>query len=124
MRELGGGLDESEKDSVLKNREAFEKMLVDGMNGVSLGGDSGDDEDIMLPLLGNKGKSNVTAATPPQAGSSKQSGAKDDFQKNIRQTMDKLKESESTIKVNTEIIFCTRRWLNWDCRISSPLLIH
>lgn len=116
MRDLNNGLDGEEQEEFKKNKDLFEKILMEGMNGLDLNGLSVDDEeeDVILPPPGNAGKAraNGVQSTPSFSSSkttvvgdtpSKQAGATsqggDDFQKNIRQTMEKLRESDSTLKV-------------------------
>ncbi|TFK32374.1 Pex19 protein, partial [Crucibulum laeve] len=88
--------DEEEAAKVLK--AAWEAMLVDGMNG-----ESGDEGLMRLgellgqdPLSGAAGKEKAKAPPAPAPVAS------NDFQSKIKQAMDKLKESESNLKTDSQ----------------------
>ena len=70
----GAGAGSSEDDR--KRQEAFEKMLIEGMNGLDLGGA----QDDVLDSQG--GTQNVT---------------EDPFQKSIRQAMQKLNDTSASL---------------------------
>lgn len=91
MLELGGAPSGS-GDGTAADRErqqAFEKMLIEGMNGVDLGNLG---EEAFPSAAGGTVKAGAGATTP---------GAQDEdaFQRSIRQAMEKLKDSDSTLKV-------------------------
>lgn len=101
MREMGAGTESSEADGNKeltqeeKEREklfkaAWEAMLVDGMNG------QGENLADLGDPLGNEGvKAKSTSSQPSGSGS----GDKTDFQQTIKQAMEKLKQTESGLKV-------------------------
>ena len=139
MRDLNNGLDEKEQEEFKKNRDMFEKILMEGMNGIDLNalaaeGDD-EDEDFLHPPPGKAGKAKESGGPSGQSTSSsqraiakdipsKQAGSTtqggDSFQKNIRQTMDKLRESESTVNVillSIIILKLSSYILNIQCRL-------
>lgn len=109
LNELGHGPPEGEDPKEFAAmREAWEKMLISGMDAqgtVPTGVDpSGIFSTSAAPpsVPAPKPASSSSSKAPPVAGpsTSKPTGSKDeDFQKTIRQAMDKLKESDETLKV-------------------------
>lgn len=69
---------------------AFEKMLVDGLNGVDV-----DDEGAAST---SSAQAKMGPVPPPSAASP---ASEDAFQRSIRQAMDKLKQSDSSLQVHT-----------------------
>ena len=83
-------------------RKAWEAMLIEGMDGAVPGLDD---------IAGVTAKSGLGASTGAAAetGKDKEKSmgpAEDDFQKNIRAAMQKLKESEQNLRVSS--LFATR----------------
>ncbi len=72
---------------------AFEKILIDGMNGLDI-----DDEN---EASGSSTQAQMGPAPPPSAASPTNEDA---FQRSIRQAMEKLKQSDSTLQVDTSIV--------------------
>lgn len=87
-----------EKEAERMFRAAWEAMLIEGM-----GGEGGQLAEGMGELLGQSGiKGKTVESSGKEAGNAEE---KDDFQKTIRQAMDKLKDSESTLKVCSICLF-------------------
>lgn len=76
MRELAGTQAEPVKEEELKLREEWEKMLIEGMNGISV----------------DERSANSSSASGAPSGD-------DEFQKSIRAAMEKLKSSDSALNV-------------------------
>ncbi|PAV17687.1 Pex19-domain-containing [Pyrrhoderma noxium] len=83
LRDFNGGASGSSEDR--KRQEDWEKMLVDGLNGT-------DDADF-LGLGGSKQKSQTNLS----ASSGSQQQPTGDFQANVLQALEKLKDSDSTL---------------------------
>lgn len=101
IRELAGGplpgeaADDEKEDSERQFKAAWEAMLIDGLGGE----DAGLGEAMSESGVGAKGKSNDQTRALGTQGDSSGSGENSDFQGKIRQTMGKLRESESTLQV-------------------------
>lgn len=95
----GGGLGDADgktgpqTDQEKTFREAWEKMLVEGMNG-SL------DVDALETPGDSKGKTKASAPVKDEAAGSTSTGKDDAFQESIRKAMNKLKESETNLQVS------------------------
>ena len=85
MRELsggaGGGASSEDPEEARKRSEAWEKMLVDGMNGVNV------QDDALGPDQRRK-------------GGAEGSSSDDAFQASILQAMEKLKNSDTSLHVS------------------------
>lgn len=120
LRELGqapsseGAAGEEDPEELKAMREAWEKMLIAGMDGTDDGG-------LSAAMLGGAVPKAAGPVPPPSAyksssaaskslpstsaaGSSTSKPSEDNFQEKIRQAMDKLKESEDNVKVCFESI--------------------
>jgi hypothetical protein len=112
LKEIGKEVpkDSEEAKELVQMREAWEKMLIAGMNGADV------DENDPASLFSSGGLSNPLApatasgtksvpvaepSAPRQSPSSPYATkANSDFQSTIRQAMEKLKNSESNLKVS------------------------
>ena len=102
LKELGQSPKEGEDPQEIKEmREAWEKMLISGMDAGGAGG-------VNLPGMSGGTPPTAGPAPPPSkakddsAGSKSESSSKpdgNDFQKTIRQAVEKLKDSEEALKV-------------------------
>lgn len=88
LRDFNGGASGSSEDR--KRQEDWEKMLIDGLNGT-------DDADF-LGLGGSKQKSQTNLS----ASSGSQQQPTGDFQANVLQALEKLKDSDSTLLVRAQ----------------------
>lgn len=117
LRELGQApsgdeAGEENPEELKAMREAWEKMLVAGMDGTDdgglsagiLGGTSPTTAKPINPSSASKPTSSTSKSGPTTstAGPSTSKTGDDNFQDKIRQAMDKLKESEDTLKVSSE----------------------
>lgn len=108
--------EEGEAERLMK--AAWEAMLIEGMNGMT--------EPPPLPST-----SKSTAASTSASGGGAASGAGSDFQSKIKQTMEKLKESEVNLQACDSSFFCLFVYLSvhfvellfvhfiWEARISA-----
>lgn len=81
MREMSGGATAGDAEEALKRQEAWEKMLVDGLNGASA-------DDVLGPE--QRQKDGSTSQGPK---------AEDAFQASILQAMEKLRTSDTALHV-------------------------
>lgn len=87
MRELAGTQAEPVKEEELKLRGEWEKMLIEGMNGISV----------------DERSANSSSVPASGAPSGSTAGGDDEFQKSIRAAMEKLKSSDSALHVCTNV---------------------
>lgn len=107
MRELSEGHNGPVPEEEKKRQEAWERMLIEGMNGLGV--------DDMLDR-NSRDKS-------PESSSASQKKPVDDFQASILQAMDKLKESDSTLHVSCPSEWCCDVLLTFTRRMLRPQLL-
>ncbi|EJD08510.1 Pex19-domain-containing protein [Fomitiporia mediterranea MF3/22] len=86
MRELAEGQTGQISEEDRKRKEAWEKMLIEGMDGM-----------VDNELLGRNERDKPSTENENAGGSSSSKKAVDDFQASILQAMEKLKDSDSTL---------------------------
>jgi hypothetical protein len=104
MRELGVPTTQTEKDEA-EFKKAWEKMLVGELNGSGEGGGGGIDDETLDGIFGLKDLGGAGAgAGAGGAAKGKEKVAEDEFQKKIKQAMEKLKDSDDSAKVRNTLL--------------------
>jgi peroxin-19 len=110
-------LDETPQDKEERERAMkaiWEAMLIEGMSG-EIEGNKGDGKGFDFKGT-ESGQCKVSSKDKEGDKGDGKAGDMDDFQKTVRATMEKLKGSESTLKVLLPYFFCSSSSTPTNCR--------